>query len=79
MTFLYLLEQLNINRQTVIYLIGILYPNPILLLCHRSNRYRFKTLVANYQYHNTVNVEIFAQFIFSHILRMVLDARKYEI
>ena len=27
----------------------------------------------------TVNVEIFAQYIFSHISRMVLDARKYDV
>ena len=27
----------------------------------------------------TVNVEIFAQYIFSHISRMVLDAQKYDV
>ena len=27
----------------------------------------------------TVNVEIFVQYIFSHISRMVLDVRKYDV
>ena len=37
-------------------------------------------LVAHFPYYNdTVNVQISAQYIFSHISRRALDARKYDV